>query len=56
MLNTFVRNIIPIDNMEPEDIIALIVKKLKSQRDIPDDYSRGRNTKVEMNKYYATET
>ena len=56
MLNTFVRNIIPIDKMEPEDIIALIVKKLKSQRDIPDDHSRGRNTKVEMNKYYATET
>ena len=50
------RNIIPIDNMEPEDIIALIVKKLKSQRDVTDDNSRGRNTKVEMNKYYVTET
>lgn len=55
VLNTFVRNIIPIENMEPEDIVALIIKKLQSQRDQPDGPSRGRKHR-EANQYYATET
>lgn len=55
MLNTNVRNIIPIDNMEPEDIISLITKKMKVQRENEDSgHSRGR--KVEPNRYYETET